>query len=467
MKANIPSTLDAEFAAAFHELGGATHTTTGNPEKAASPASQSDPWRKFFYTGRGYFLDTGRLFIPMNQQSVNRHLLAEGYSPKAEAKFDPSPLSFALNSIETEQFVQYAGPVAGSDRGLMQFSDGKRILVTESPKVPESALGKWDTLKGFLEGLVSDDDERQLMAFHGWVKTSYESLRRRKYRPAPVLGLCGPVQGGKSLLIEILSRILGGRKASAHQWLSGEKEFNLACAGAELLVVDDKFGSTDPRARAKLSQNIKAALFAPIVSIEGKGRDSFDLRPWWRIVIALNDDPQSMLVLPPLTTDIFDKLALIKCKVAVLPDGPEEQDAFLTEMTREIPAYLQWLISDFNLPDELKNQRCGVTAYRHADLVDALQSLAPEEQMKQFLVDAIKANFIETPIKMMATEVQAILTAEGAMDRHAARTLLHWHGACGGHLGRLATLHPEWIEKAGKLHGVEQWLIKRASPGLG
>lgn len=402
----------------------------------------------------------------MNQQSVNRHLYAKGYSPEAESKFDPSPLSLALNSIETEQFVQYAGPVAGSDRGLMQFSDGKRILVTESPKVPEPALGKWDTLRGFLEGLVSDDDERQLVAFHGWVKTSYESLRRRKYRPAPVLGLCGPVRGGKSLLIEMLSRILGGRQATAHQWLSGGERFNMACAGAELLVVDDKFGSTDPRSRARLAQNIKSALFAGRVAIEGKYRDSFDLRPWWRIVIAVNDEPESMLVLPPLTTDVSDKIALIKCKVAVLPNGPEEQEAFVAEMTREIPAYLHWLITDFSLPDELKDQRCGVAAFRHGDLVDALQSLAAEDQMKAFLIDAIQGNFIQTPIKMKAVEIQAILTAEDAMDRYAARNLLRWHGGCGQHMGRLATLHPEWIEKAGKLHGVEQWLIKRDSPEL-
>jgi hypothetical protein len=470
MKANTPSKLDAEFAAAFHELGGATHTTfttNGTGAKAYDiPPEESCPWERYFYHGKGYFKDVGNLYVPLNCRSIERHLIADGVSPE-KPKGGISDIGEALNLIEVENYVQYAGPFAGADRGLMQFGDGRKILVTESPRVPVSSDGEWENLRAVIEGLIADPDERQLASFHGWVKSSYLSLQKRKYRPCPVLALCGPIRGGKSLLVDILTQILGGRQATAHQWLSGKKEFNLACVGAELLTIDDKCGSTDPRARETLSQNIKSALFSGMVSIEGKHQNSFDCRPWWRIVIALNDDPESMLVLPPITSDVADKISLIKCRRIAFPmavDTEEQKEFLFRTLVSEIPAYIHWLTTSFQIPEDLRDERCGVAAYRHPDLSAALQSLSPEEQLKAYLVDAIRGNFIQTPIKMPAVEIQHIVCSDDAIDRHAARGLLKWHGACGQYMARLAAEYPHWIERGGKLDGVERWLIKTDSP---
>jgi hypothetical protein len=262
-------------------------------------------------------------------------------------------------------------------------------------------------------------------------------------------------------MIEILRAIYGGRSAGAYDWLSGRTNFNLACAGAELLVVDDKAGSSDPRARATLAASLKSGLFAGDVRIEGKHKNAFDCRPWWRLVFALNDEPENLLVLPPLTEDVLDKITLLRCHRFPLPMPAHtlaEKAAFMRALLDEIPAFLHWL-TDWEIPAELREERCGVTFYHHPALVDGLQALAPEFQLWQHIQDAADAGRLELPCKLIAAEIQRIVTVPDAPNCHAARRLLDWPAACGAYLARLAASHPERVRKAGKRQGIEQWEV--------
>jgi hypothetical protein len=98
-----------------------------------------------------------------------------------------------------------------------------------------------------------------------------------------------------------------------------------------------------------------------------------------------------------------------------------------------------------------------VTYYHHPALVEGLQTMAPESQLWQHILEAAEVFQIQFPAKLTATELQRIITAPDADNCHAARRLLNWPAACGAYLARLAHAKPERVRKAGKLHGIERW----------
>ncbi|MFN7341982.1 MAG: primase-helicase family protein, partial [bacterium] len=133
------------------------------------------------------------------------------------------------------------------------------------------------------------------------------------------LALAGRRGCGKSLLIDLIELILGQRRANPYAFFTGKTNFNADLAGAELLAVDDEAGSSDIRSRKNFAANIKSCLFSGKIRVEAKHRCAFTFAPVWRMVIALNDEPEALLILPPMTEDIKDKIHLFHCQQKPLP----------------------------------------------------------------------------------------------------------------------------------------------------
>jgi hypothetical protein len=220
-----------------------------------------------------------------------------------------------LCRIQTEGFIHFAGPLAGLPRGLHEMG-GHKLLATAGPVIIPPRAGEWPTIRAVIRGLLGDDEagDVQAQVFLAWLKFARESLVTGRRRPGQALALAGPRNCGKCLLIDILEAALGGRRANPYPYFTGRTNFNADIAGAELLAVDDEAGSTDIRARKALAASIKSNLFSGAVRIEGKHKTGFSFRPVWRMVFALNDEPEALLVLPPVAEDIGDKLTLLRCR---------------------------------------------------------------------------------------------------------------------------------------------------------
>ncbi|MEX1115550.1 MAG: primase-helicase family protein [Akkermansiaceae bacterium] len=412
------------------------------PEPQAAPA-------RFFYDGVKYYLDTGREFVPMDCRSVTRHLRAGGCNPAA--------VDAAICEIQTVAFVHHAGPLAGLDRGL-HIMNGHRLLATTSPKIPQAVAGEWQTLRAVIHGLLDDPEGPQVHTFLAWLKFARESLVARRYRPGQALALAGPRNCGKSLLIDVLEVALGGRRGNPYPCFTGRTNFNADIAGAELLAVDDEAGSTDIRARKALASSIKSNLFAGAVRVEAKHRGAFTFRPCWRMVIALNDEPEALLVLPPLTEDVGDKLSLLRCHKRPLPMPAhtlEEKERFFARLLAELPALLAWLES-WTVPPELREERCGVRHWHHPELVATLLELAPEGQLSALIDTAESTGGIALPWEGTAAELKALLSACQATSRDAEKLLGHWQPATGTYLGRL---EGERAVKLTKIRGAQRWRV--------
>ena len=419
--------------------------------ESEQPQAQPEPAGRFYYDGTRYFLDTGAEFVPLDQRSVTRHLKRWGC--------DRDTIDGALCEIQTARHIHFAGPLAGHPRGL-HVVGGRKLLATVSPEIIAPKPGPWGTLRAVFEGLLADDEAGtvQVETWLAWLKYARESLVSNRRRPGQALALAGPRGCGKSLLLDVTALALGGRRANPYANFTGRTNFNGDLAGAELLAVDDESGSTDIRSRRNLSASIKACLFSGAVRIEAKNATPFTFAPCWRMLLALNDEPEALLVLPPLTEDIADKLTLLRCHKRPLPMPAftmEERAAFFETLRGELPGLLAWLEA-WEVPAALREERCGVTAYHHPALVASLHELSPEGQLVALVDTAAAAGALPLPWIGTAAELKGILAGCHQTSRDAEKLLGGWHAATGAYLARMEGGR---VERLPMLHGVLRWRV--------
>lgn len=414
--------------------------------------SQPNPANLFFYDGRRYYYDTGKEYVPMDQRSVTRHLRGKG--------IQGDEADTLLCHIQTNQYIHFAGPLAGHSRGLHE-GGGFKLLATESPIIIKPHPGRWDTVNAVINNLLGDDPEvggYQVSIYLSWLKVARESLVTGRRRPGQVLSLAGPIGCGKSLLIDLTEAVLGGRRANPYPYFSGRTSFNADLAGAELLAVDDEAGSSDIRARKNLAANIKSNLFSGSVRIEGKGKTAFSLKPCWRMMMALNDEPEALLVLPPITEDVADKITMLRCHRRELPMPAhtlDERERFFATLIAELPALLHWL-DGWQIPDDMHEDRCGVISFHHPELISTLHELSPEGSLTQLIDTAAAAGGIQLPWDGNAAQLKALLIDCGATSRDAHRLLDRFPTATGTYLGRLIGKRTEKLTHRG---GLQRWRV--------
>ena len=404
-----------------------------------------------FYDGSRYYLDNQKEYIPINEASTKRHLRKFG--------MERDEIEQALCNIQTENFIVFAGPLAGKKRGIHE-TNGQKVLAINSPKIIQSKKGDFPNLKAVIEGLLGPDSI-QVPIFYGWLKVARAGLLSGKRSRGQVLALSGKAGCGKSLLIDLLERLMGGRRANPYKFFTGRTGFNADLAGAELLAVDDDAGSTDIRARKALKAAIKANLFAGAVSVEGKHKTAFSLKPFWRMVMALNDEPEELLLLPPISDkDIAKKIILFKCQHFDFPQEIEtdaEKAAFFNRMVSEMPGFLHFL-EQWEIPKELKDpeRRCGVIHYHEPSLMESLGSLAPEAALRGLIDQASEYGSLPLPWEGTAAELKAILYSCEITRRDSDKLLGSWLPSTGTYLGKLCG---QGVKKLKVNRGSQRWRI--------
>lgn len=400
----------------------------------------------------------------LNLTDIRRELKGLGYSAKVEQGELLSPLDQHLSWIFKEHYVDRSGPIAGHRCGLvLDEKTGQKLLVTNEPQLIEPVKGDFPTIRQFLGDLLGED-ANWLIA---WLAVGLRNLRgfmygRELYMPGPAIALCGPRQCGKTLLIEIIGRLFG-RKQSCYNWLLERTNFNSELIGTELLVCDDESGNTDLRARRNVGNRIKSALFSGTVKGEKKGKEAFTTRPWWRIIIACNDEPEDLRVLPPIDDSMVDKISIFKChrNQIVMPEASRTER--WAQLEAEMPAFAYFLEYEYQIPEEMKDLRTGAKAYQNPEILSALSSLGAEMQLLQLIDDVM---WHRLPNTYSARDVEKYLKDPDSTTCYEARQLLRFPTACGVYLSRLATVAPERVIPKGQKYGINQYEIRKGGEDL-
>jgi len=399
-----------------------------------------DPGRKCYWIPN----DRGEM-IEITETALARQLVSRGFynDPPEGVKL----LDEELNRIQCTQDVIYAGPLAGFGVGWQEMC-GQRILVTRPPRLVRPQPGDCPTLERLILDLFDDPDHPefdQIPFTLGWLKVSYESLLYNQPRPGQTLAIAGPRDCGKSLFQALITEILGGRSAKPYRYMSGATEFNGDLFGAEHLMIEDEVAFTDIRARRHFGARIKDFTVNAVQSCHGKNRPALSLKPFWRTTITLNDEPENLLILPPIDDSLEDKIILLKAKKAKLPEAigtAAGRAKYWAQLMAELPMFLHLLVN-YQIPAALHSDRFEVKHFQHPALLAALNEMSPEMRLLGLIDAALEEKGQTGQWVGTATDLERLLNDSAVALE--TRRLLDWNNATGTYLGRLAKKLPNRV----------------------
>ena len=383
-------------------------------------------------------------WVALSIDALRLKLKTLGVGWKPSKTTGVSEIDRYIASLYTEKNVFYAGPMAGHKSGLIE-QHGNRILVTNSPKIMEPVKGAWPLFKKFLDQLLGDPTYPQADYFHGWLLFGRQCLISEDYKPGQCLVLAGPPDCGKSFLQNRITTLLGGRAAKPYQYMAHDTNFNRELFAAEHLMIEDVISSTDIRARRNFGSRIKEFTVNEVQACHGKNRDGINVNPLWRMSITVNDEPEDLMVLPPMIDSVADKFILLRASKA---EFPAETETFLAMLEHELPAYLWWLHNEWKMPEALKARRYGIASFQHPYLLNCLNDLSPEHEL-WMLINRHCFQDGATLWKGNSARLQDCLseTCKGRSEH-----LFKWSQACGTYLGRLAKQFPTRIIQSRTKH---------------
>lgn len=441
-----------EKVAARTEPSKSTPPPTTSKAKPPKFEAYYDSAKKTFWiaNSRGELMD-------VTEGSLKRWLRAKGCSNVAFLPNGLNQVDGALLEIQHERDVHFAGPLAGYPVGE-NASAGSRILVTRGPAVLKPGPGECPTLQKYFRELFAD----QVPYVFGWLKAGLASLRAGPpWRPGQMLAVAGPAGAGKSLFQSLITEIFGGRVAKPYRYLIGETAFNSELFGAEHLAIEDEAASTDLRTRRHFGSQIKNLIVNEVQSFHAKGRQALGLTPFWRVSVTLNDEAENLMVLPPLDDSLRDKILLLKAGMPNFPfdaDGLAERKAFRERLTKELPPFLAFL-SQWRIPEKLKDKRYGVKAFQHPDLIRELDSLAPEYRLLAMIENSSIWNTVMPCWTGTALALETELRKEDKTGE--GNRVFTFSSACGVYLGRLLQKFPDRFTQERGAGNTTVWTIKR------
>lgn len=328
-------------------------------------------------------------WIPATESAVKNYLENDrGVSPKTPDEGGPNPMREAMNFITRTANVEFATPLAGYSTGIYSF-DGKRILVTNSPCIIRPKRGDWSTIKTLLEQMLGAE---QLEYFFGWLQIAYKALASGDFVPGQIPVFVGPADCGKSLIQnKVITPILGGRDARPYQFMTAQTSFNSDLFKGEHLIIADETPATEYKERMAFGSAIKQLVAEPKQRLHAKGKDALTVEPFWRVTISINDEPENLMVLPPINDSIRDKLMLFKVKRAqCLPSDTENgRKAFAGALRRELPAFIHYLVGEHKIRQELKKGRFGIREYYNPEIALSVEELSTEAALMSIITQEL------------------------------------------------------------------------------
>ena len=130
--------------------------------------------------------------------------------------------------------------------------------------------------------------------------------------------------------------------------------------------------------------------------------------------------------------------------------------AFWNALVAELPAFVHFL-ENYEIPVALRSPRFGVVHYHHPELLEALSSLAPEQQLLE-MIDQRVFYMKQMPWTGSALTLHTTLTDDMSSVKKQAMALIPTVTTCGSYMSRLAKQMPERVTSK-RVHGHAQYTI--------
>jgi hypothetical protein len=385
-------------------------------------------------------------YIPLGRPDLEDHLVAAGLRRKRLKHEALSQVDNEIVRIQRVNHLDFVGDLAGHRKGIVRFGS-TRCLIIDEPKFIEPQPGDCPLIMGILNGMF---EAGQLDYLLGWIKVALEMFQTGSWLAGQALVLCGPAGAGKNLLCTLLSRLFGGRMpGKPYQYMTGRTTFNAELIGAELLAIEDEAEGKSIKERRHFGMSIKDMTVNANQRLHDKGKRALQVVVLRRLLISLNDEPEALLVLPPIDPGIEDKLMLFKVSKKDMPmptTTAAEQKTFLDALVNELPAFAYY-VANWTIPPALSSPRFGIKHFQHNELLASLQELSPEIKLLE-LIDMYVFGDPAAPDRWSGRAVKLERYLKGSEDRRCqkeADNLLAGAHSCGVYLGRLAKIYPHRV----------------------
>ena len=413
--------------------------------------------------GRYWHTNESCEWVDKSEVQFRRHLKKRGLNSSPDYKNGEvvSEIDELLENIESNCRVFYAGALAGWQRGIHEM-EGERILVSRGPHLLTPKPGYWPVLDKLFSNILSSVDENidQRKYFFSWLKHTLESLYRGRWSRGLAVALAGEVESGKSLLVDLVKEILGGKCAKPYRYMIHKDGFNEEMFETSLLVVDDESAETDIHSRKHFAAEIKQIVATSSARCRGMHKTAITLKPLWRLMICVNLEPDNLMVLPPIDEDIVDKIMLLKAyrKAMPMPVNTEiEKGIFWDTLMNELPAFVYWLLNEWEIPEQLRG-RFGVTPFHHPEIREILEELSPWMRLHHWIERTILKD--RNIWSGTATELEQALKAEENSLTYEEKKKIPQNIWIGRYLSKLAQKFGPHRYKENRSKDRREWEIR-------
>lgn len=353
-------------------IGTVLHLARENGWTPEPPTPKTGVLDHFYFdspTGKFWSRGSNLGWQLLGVDATKRRLACLGVDPDRSKGQFISPADSALDTITRTRAVDGAFPGFYRTAELIQ-QHGQVLLNTSRlrPMAPDVAPHPepwgFPWLDKYLTLLLGD---QQKMVFVAWLAHFYRAALAGCPNRGLALFLAGPSGAGKSFLTKFVLRNLFGRVEEATAFLCGADQFNESLFSAPIWNVDDAIAASDTRTHARFSQAVKAAVANDEMTMRAMYRAGVKM-PWnGRLLVTMNDDPESIRLLPHGEGSMVDKYILLRAGVT-FDKFPED-----AELMPELPHFAAWLRDMPCDPCVWVGGRFGVLAYQQPDLVTVAQ----------------------------------------------------------------------------------------------
>ena len=396
-------------------------------------------------------------------QDVRLRLNAAGLSdivPKGETV---SPASKGLMAVQDTAAVHGIFPAFYNPRQIVHIA-GQDYLNTSTVKIQEPSPDMchgWGQgfpwLADYFEKLFSPE---QLKYFLHWFAHAYRGGLEGNPQRGLALFIAGSVGVGKTFLNRCIFKKMFGGSEDASKYITGKDQFNSFLVGCPHWALDDATLSSEVSKKEFYSQMIKSAVANEGVIMRGMHREGF-LAPWrGRLTVTMNDDPDSLKMLPHTDISNKDKLMILHArKVEIAAENWITDEQVDVEMPR-FAAFLR----DMPVDEKIWGGRFGVQPYLDPELVSAAESIGPTAGTREILEIWIQEYFTQYPDKTEwignATELDQAVSCNASLER-----MLHRQTKRTSDLQHdLRKIHNQacaWLEEARTPNGTRIWRIAK------
>lgn len=330
--------------------------------------------RDIYSDGRYYYRQLpDERWDAMNTEQARRHLTVKyGLDGRAGRDDAASECDMALHRIELTKRVDGALPFPHNPKTVVDIN-GVKILNTSTARLVTPALDAvaWGEdfpwLADYLTGLFKD--EKTLMFFLSWLHVWLKSLHEGDPRKGHALFIVGPPNTGKTLLsTKIISRIVGG-SAEVTQFIVDGNQYNNAAFEKALWTVDDASPGASPGAHAKFSSAVKSIVANGTFRYEKKYGSAMDVPFFGRLITTLNEDPNSLAILPDADNSLLDKVMILRTSSRPAPVAYDPAER-MQVIDRELPYFVRYVL-DFQMPDYVElDARLGIKPFHDPELLE-------------------------------------------------------------------------------------------------